>query len=108
MLNAILQAFTSTNIIPLWMVWMCIAIGIIGCLVSIYIFWIGFITLAIDVTILWDFLFNAKVVTGYAMNTANQIITLVETFEGLRLFCVILLIISMVCIFAGIFNQLSD
>jgi hypothetical protein len=106
----LITQFTSTNIIPLWEVWLCIAIGVIGAILSLIpdIFWIGFITLAIDTTVLWDFLFSAKVITGYAMNTSNQIITLVETYDGLRLFCIILLIISLTFTIIGALNKLVE
>jgi len=104
----LIAEFTATNIIPLWIVIICLIVGIMGAIVGLMVPWFGFITLGIDLTILWDFLFNANVTTGYVIDSSNQIITLVEKFEGLRIFAVIILLVSLFSTLIGAFNKYME
>jgi len=100
--------FTPTNTIQLNTVYLGIIAEVIGALTSIGIWWIGLIVIVIDFTFLFQFLLDAKVITGYTIASNNQVITLVETYSELRIFCLILFIIGIGCILIGIFKSFND
>jgi hypothetical protein len=100
--------FTATNTIQLNTVYIGMIAGIIGAITALGLWWIGLLILAIDFTFLYQFLLDAKVITGYTIASNNQVITLVETYSDLRLFCVLILIAGCVCIVIGALNKLMN
>jgi hypothetical protein len=100
--------FTATNTIQLNTVYIGMIAGIIGAITALGLWWIGLLILAIDFTFLYQFLLDAKVITGYTIASNNQVITLVETYSDLRLFCVLILIAGCVCIVIGVLNKLMN
>jgi len=97
--------FIPTNIIQMNMIYFSMMLMGIGTLTGLGLPFIGIATIIISFTILREFLLNAQAVTGYMISTSNQIITLIETYQDLRLFCVILLILNILGVIIGIMNK---
>jgi hypothetical protein len=106
--NANEPTFTATNTIQLNTVYIGMGIGILGAIVSLGLWWIGILIIGFNLTVLYQFLFDAKVITGYTIASNNQVISLVETYTDLRIFCLIIFIAGCVCVIIGALNKLMN